>query len=229
MIAFKPISNFFELFYPRICESCNDNLVKNEEVLCTRCLLELPFTHFQYDADNDVARIFWGRVPVKRAASLFYFHKEGHVQKLLHKLKYKDQPEIGIYLGKLIGYQLQGTGFNETEVIVPVPLHLKKRRKRGYNQCEYIARGMSEVMNKPVNTSALRRVIANPSQTKRHRYERWLNAENVFKLTKPDQVKDKHVLLVDDVVTTGATLESCVSELLKGEGTSVSIITVAHA
>jgi ComF family protein len=158
-----------------------------------------------------------------------YFQKGGHAQKLLHKLKYKGQKEIGYELGKMIGYDLLNSPFVESDVIIPVPLHKSKFRKRGYNQSEYIAKGIAEIMGNPVDTDSLYRAIANPTQTKRHRYERWINVEGIFVLNNPERIANKHILLVDDVITTGATLEACTNALLQAENVQVSIVALAKA
>jgi len=229
MSSINIITDFFGLFFPRICASCNESLFRNEIFLCTRCLYELPKTNFQNDPENEVAQMFWGRIPIRHAMAYCYFQKGGHVQKLLHKLKYKGQKEIGYELGKMIGYDLLNTSFIESDLIIPVPLHKSKLRKRGYNQSEYIAKGISEVMGRPVDTGSLLRAIANPTQTNKHRYDRWTNVEGVFVLNYPERIANKHVLLVDDVVTTGATLEACTSALLQAENVKVSIVTLAKA
>lgn len=223
------LNDFTGLFYPKICASCDDSLVRNENLFCTACRVGLPRTNFHHDKDNEVAQIFWGRIPVEYATAYFYFQKGGRVQKLLHKLKYKDQKEIGVELGRMIGRDLVQSSFNQVDVIVPVPLHKSKKRKRGYNQSECLAEGLSMSMMKPLDTTSLFRAIANPTQTRKHRYERWTNVESIFKLRYPEAIANKHILLVDDVITTGATLEACASALLEAEGVKVSIVTAAKA
>jgi ComF family protein len=223
------LSDFLGLFFPRICASCNDNLFRNEKLLCTRCLYELPKTNYQNDPENEVAQMFWGRVPVKHAMAYCYFHKKGHLQTLLHKLKYKGQKEIGYELGKMMGYDLLNSSFSEIDIIIPVPLHNSKLRKRGYNQSECIANGISAIMNAPVDHASLSRAIANPTQTKKHRYDRWSNVEGIFTLANSEKITNKHILLVDDVVTTGATLEACVTALLRAENVQVSIAALGKA
>jgi ComF family protein len=166
---------------------------------------------------------------VEHAASYLYFQKKSIVQSIMHKLKYKGEKEVGIYMGKLYAWELKDTPYSEVDLIIPVPLHRRKYKERGYNQSEMLALGLGEVLNKPVDTKTLRRRIANPTQTRKHRYERWLNVNEVFEVKYPKNIKDKHVLLVDDVVTTGATLESCANVLLECEGVRVSIVTLAKA
>ncbi len=223
------ILDFIGLFFPKICASCDNNLMRNERFLCTQCLWELPKTNFHNDIENEVAKTFWGRVVVENATAHFYFQKGGHVQKLLHKLKYKNQKEIGVELGKIIGFDLLGTAYSAIDMVIPVPLHKSKLRKRGYNQSEYIARGISEILKKPLDTKSLVRSLANQSQTKKHRYERWTNVEGIFLVTDVEDIANKHVLLIDDVITTGSTLEACVEALQMAPNVKVSIAVVAMA
>ena len=223
------INDLIALFYPNICAACSEPLVQNEQLLCTTCRYELPKTNYHTNPDNEVAQIFWGRVPITYASAHFYFQKGGRVQELLHKLKYKGQQNIGIELGKMIGRDLRSSPFNEIDVIIPVPLHKNKKKKRGYNQSECIASGLSEALKKPLNTDTLYRIVANPTQTKKHRYERWNNVEGIFDLTDPEKIADKHILLIDDVITTGATLEACASTLLLARNVKVSILALAKA
>lgn len=221
--------DFIGLFFPRICASCNKNLMRNERFLCTQCLCELPKTYFHTDAENEVAKNFWGRVPIENATAHFYFQKGGHVQKLLHKLKYKGQKEIGIELGKIIGFDLAETSFSLVDLVVPVPLHKSKLHKRGYNQSECIAKGISEILKIPLDTKSLVRSVANPTQTKKHRYERWTNVDGIFTITDIQNITNKHILLIDDVITTGSTLEACIEALRIAPNVKVSIAVVAIA
>jgi ComF family protein len=221
-------TDFINLFSPRICPSCDEVLLRNENFLCTKCLYYLPKTNFYKDAKNEVARMFWGRAFIENATSFLYFQKGGLAQTLLHKLKYKGQQEIGYELGKLIGRDLLETAFNETQIIVPVPLHKNKLRKRGYNQSECIARGIAEIMGNPVNHT-LYKILPNSTQTKKHRYDRWANVEGIYAIRDKESIANKHILLVDDVITTGATLEACANALLQVENVKVSIVTVAKA
>ncbi|MDP4207424.1 MAG: ComF family protein [Bacteroidota bacterium] len=223
------LSNLLNLFYPRLCAACDDTLYRNEPFLCTGCHYNLPRTNFHKNDENDVAKIFWGRVPVQYATAFYHFQKGGLVQNLMHKLKYKGQKEIGSELGKIIGKELCQSNFNEVDVIVPVPLHKSKLRKRGYNQSECIAVGIAEAMNKPMDISTLYRAKANATQTRKHRFERWTNVESIFALKHPETIANKHILIVDDVVTTGATLEACANALLQAENVKVSIVTLAYA
>jgi ComF family protein len=223
------IDDFIGLFYPRICASCAEPLVRNEPLFCTTCRYELPRTNYHINADNEVAQAFWGRVPIEYATAYFHFHKGGRVQELMHKLKYKGQKEIGFELGNMIGHDLAHSPFNIVDIIVPVPLHKSKIRKRGYNQSELIASGLAKAMCKQLDSKTLYRKIANPTQTKKHRFERWSNVEGIFAIRSTENIANKHVLLVDDIVTTGSTLEACANVLLQAENVKVSIVTVARA
>jgi ComF family protein len=223
------IRHLIEVFYPSLCAACDEPLVKNENLLCTRCRYELPRTNFHLQPENDITRIFWGRVRVEHATAYYFFQKGGHVQKLIHKLKYKGEKDLGFEIGKIIGRELNPTTFGEIDMIIPVPLHKSRKRKRGYNQSECIANGISATMSKPVNAGILFRQIANPTQTKKHRYERWENVEGIFFIKNPNLIHYKHILLVDDVITTGATLEACATALLQTEGVKVSIVALAKA
>ncbi len=229
MKGFGFIHDFWGLFYPRICPACDNPLVRNEEFICTSCLMDLPRTNFHKDPENEVAQMFWGRVNVENASAFLYFQKKSKVQHLLHKLKYKGDKDIGRFLGRLAGNELKETPFEHIDLIIPLPLHPKKQKIRGYNQSEMIAQGIGEVLGKKIETGVLIRKIANTTQTRKHRYERWLNVEEVFEVVNHEKIANKHVLLVDDVVTTGATLEASAGELLKAENTKVSIVTVAKA
>jgi ComF family protein len=192
-------------------------------------LYNLPRTNFHNDPENDAAQVFWGRARIENTASYLYFQKKGIVQSILHKLKYKGEKELGVFMGRIYGYELRDTLFAQVDVIIPVPLHIQRLKKRGYNQSEMFAKGLAEVFHKPVDVESLKRRIANPSQTRKHRYERWLNVNEVFEVIYPENLVGKHILLVDDVVTTGATLESCANVILECENTKVSIVTLAKA
>lgn len=227
---FLLFEDFLNLLYPRICPSCGRNLFKQENLICTQCLYHIPKTNFHHFNDNPVARLLWGRVNVENATSYYFFYKGSKFQVLIHNMKYRGQKEIGYELGKIFGGELMSSSaYREIDLVVPVPLHVRKQRKRGYNQSEWIARGIAERMEKPIDTRTLYRAIESETQTRKTRYERWKNVENIFKLKTADALKDKHILLVDDVVTTGSTLEACAKVILDIENTKVSIATLAMA
>lgn len=195
--------------------------------MCTGCMYDVPLTRFADLTDNFVSELFWGRVPLMYSTSYFYYIKDSKYQNIIHQLKYNGRQDIGREFGKMFGSELMKTLLSSAEVIVPVPLHRKKLRKRGFNQSEIIARGMADGMGKKIITDALERIHYTESQTNRSRYERWENVEGIFRLKKPHLLEGKHILLVDDVVTTGSTLEACASEMLKIRGTTVSVATLA--
>ncbi len=182
------------------------------------------------EKDNPIEKIFWGRVPLNAAASYYSFTKGGKVQHLIHQLKYKGQREVGVTIGDLYGYELkQSDNFNTVDLIIPVPLHKRKIKSRGYNQSEAFAEGLSASMNVKTDFRTLYRALDSASQTKKTRFLRWKNVETVFHVKDEITLQGKHILLVDDVITTGATLEACVHALQKIPGVKVSIATIAWA
>lgn len=201
----------------------------NEKVLCTLCRYSLPVTDFHKSPGNPVEQLFWGRIKIEHATSLLFFEKESPYRNLVHQLKYSGRKEVGIWLGEYLGSQLKESCFGNPDVLIPVPLHKVKLRRRGFNQCEVIARGISNVTNLPVVNNAIRRKVYTTSQTKKGRYNRWKNVEGVFECTKPELLKGKHVLLIDDVVTTGSTLEAAAFPLTKIPGVKISVATLAYA
>jgi len=224
------LSDFLSLFYPRICMACGNTLFKNEEVLCTFCLFHLPKTNFHLEKDNPVSMTFWGRVPVYSAAACYYFRKGGKVQHLLHQLKYNGQKEIGVYIGKRYGHDLKQSEFFKTvDCVLPVPLYWKKERQRGYNQSEMFASGLAEAMNIELNTNTLLRIKASETQTRKSRFGRWENVKEIFEVKNAEHLAGKHLLLVDDVITTGATLEASIHALLTIPEVKISIAAIAFA
>lgn len=224
------IEDFVSLFFPRICYSCGNSLYKHEEVICTYCRFRLPKTNFHLESDNPVSRMFWGRVNIESASAFLYYRKKGRVQKLIHQFKYKGKKEIGPYIGKIFGDSLKSSElFYDIDMIIPVPLHPKKKRKRGYNQSELFGKGISESMGINMLTNILIRKVSSSTQTKKSRYKRWENVENIFVVRNSENIKGKRILLVDDVVTTGSTLEACAQALLKVDGVKVSVGTMGYA
>lgn len=224
------LRGFWGLIYPDLCAVCDSPLMHGEEVLCTRCSYKLPRTRNWNESDNEVAKIFWGRVYLLHACSFFYFRKGSRYQKLLHKLKYADRKDIGRYLGQQFGRELLAVDqLSNISAIIPVPLHPKKLRKRGYNQSEWIALGLSDTMSIPIITNALQRIVYTETQTRKGRLERWDNVSEVFAIAHKEKIKGKHILLVDDVVTTGATLEACAQVLITEGECEVSVATLACA
>ena len=222
--------DFFRLFYPKYCACCGNVLVTSEDVLCLKCIENLPKTNFHLQTNNPVEEKLMGRVKFERATAFCFFKKEGSIQHLIHELKYKNYKQIGIKLGYLMGCNIIGDPtFNSIDVIVPIPIHPKKQQKRGYNQSEQIGIGLQQAMNKPLDTSSFVRIYQTDTQTKKSRYERWKNVEEIFKVVNPEMLQNKHILLIDDVITTGATLESAANCLLQTAGTKISIACLATA
>lgn len=224
------INDFLSLIYPRLCEACTGTLFGHEQVLCGRCLLGLPKSGYHHSASSELTMVFAGRVPVEKAASLFLFEKSGRVQRLLHALKYEGQEAIGEYLGRLCAQDLEGSAFlGDIDLVLPVPLHKKKLRARGYNQSESFARGLALAASKPLHTTLLERVVETSTQTKKRKYQRWENVEGIFRLNQPESLAGKHVLLVDDVITTGATIEAAWQALRQAGNVRVSLLSIAFA
>ena len=222
--------DFSSLLFPVVCASCGKNLYKSETSFCTYCLYHLPKTNFHLINDNPVAKIFWGRINIRAAASFYLFNKGGQVQHLIHELKYKGQKNAGVKLGKIYGHELRkNPDFGNADLIIPVPLHAKKLKKRGYNQSACFAEGLAETMQLPMNSGILVRLFESETQTKKSRFTRWKNVEQLFAVKNEQAIAYKHVLLVDDVITTGSTLEACAQALLKVSGVQVSIATIAYA
>ncbi|OQX75481.1 MAG: amidophosphoribosyltransferase [Bacteroidetes bacterium 4484_249] len=224
------IDDFLSLFFPRTCFACGNNLFKGERVICTSCLFHLPKTNFHKDNNNPVKKVFWGRVKIESAAAYFFYRKGGKVQQLIHQMKYRGQKEIGIFLGESYGIELNNApGFSEIDKIIPIPLHHKKLKKRGFNQAELFAIGLAKTMNKEVDTTSVVRNVATSTQTKKTRYKRWENVSDIFVIKEIESLKGKNVLIVDDVITTGATMEACVQCLQKVPEIKISVASIAFA
>jgi len=219
-----------ELIFPGLCVTCGDILIGQEQWICLQCLHHIPRTNFHLSLENPVAQLFYGRVKIEFATSFFYFSKGSKYQTLVHNLKYKGMKELGAEMGKHFAIDLlQSNDFSSVDLICPVPLHPKREKKRGYNQSSWIALGMASQMKKPVSIGNLIRVTATETQTLKSRFERWQNVEGIFALTNPEAYSGKHILLVDDVVTTGSTIEACTQAILSATDARVSIATLAKA
>jgi len=224
-------SDLLHLLYPNNCVTCSNALIGYENILCSKCESELPHTNFWQHADNPMAQRFWGRVPLKGAAALYWFQKKDGVQQLIHQLKYKGKTDVGNYIGNKMAFALKSDNciIPTPDLIIPVPLHWKKEKVRGYNQCSFIAQGIAEKTGWPVAYNVLERVLEKESQTKQKRFDRYGNVSNIFKLNSAVNLSDKHILLVDDVVTTGATAEACIQTLLQHPNIEVSFVAAAMA
>jgi competence protein ComFC len=217
------------LVYPRICNGCNQSLFKHELMICNQCYVSLPKTNYHLQKENPVQKIFYGRADVTIASSFLFFQKKGNVHKMMHALKYKNKPQVAQTLGKWYAQDLkQNNTFTNYDYIIPVPLHKKRLQKRGYNQSEYFAKGLSEVLHIPVITNVLIKTKFTETQTYKTREERVENTLASFHVQNPEIIHNKNILLVDDVITTGATIESCILQLQKSAKISVGVASIAY-
>ncbi len=223
------LKDLFHIFYPKICVICDEKLIQNEKVVCTICRHDLPLTNFQSYTNNKVTQTFYGRIALEKGFSLLFFRKKGSTQKLIHDLKYKNNEEIGVFFGEWLGEILkENKEFNNVDFIIPVPLHPKKIRERGYNQVTKFGEKISFYLGIPFIENELIRISSTKTQTFKTRFERFNNIDTKFLLKNPSKFKGKHILLIDDVITTGATLEACAKEFLKPENSKISILTMAY-
>jgi ComF family protein len=231
MVSIKHfLADAIHLFFPHNCLGCGSDLLSEENLLCLQCISKLPHTGYECMENNPVENIFRGRVVVKAATSQFYFYKGQLVQHLIHQLKYKSNKEAGEWMGAVMGrHLLQSNRFNNIDYLVPLPLYAGKEFRRGFNQAEIICEGMSQTMGVPVLTKNLIRRRHTDTQTTKHRTERWENVAGSFALQHPAILLGKNIVLVDDVITTGATLEACTQCLLQVPGIQVSLVTAATA
>lgn len=226
----RGLQDALRLVFPSYCLICSRRLEQGERHLCASCFSDLPRTNIRGRQGNVVERMFWGKVPIERASAYLYYHAGSDARKPLLSLKYYDNPAVGVSFGRIMAAELAPTGFFEgIDLIVPLPLARSKERRRGYNQSERLARGISEVTGLRVERRAVRRVVANPTQTNLTHEERRLNVEGVFALHDAERIEGKHLLLVDDVITSGATSLSCARELCKARGVRLSVLALALA
>ena len=224
------LSQLLNFFYPRSCISCGNVLFSEEQFFCLHCLYNLPETRYHEFMQSPISQIFMGRVVIENTGAFLFYKKGNKVQKMLHHLKYKGIKEIGAFLGSIYGSQLvQQEKWKAIDMVIPIPLHKKKEKKRGYNQSEWIAKGLSAGMQIPYNTNLLIRSEFTETQTKKSRFHRWQNVKEVFRLTDLNALKNKHVLICDDVLTTGATLEAAIQKLAVVSGIKISVVTLATA
>ncbi len=229
-MKWNPVTALLDIIFPDICPVCGNCLVGQEKCICLSCLYNLPKTNYHLLNSNPVEQRFWGKVDVFRASSFFFYHKGSDFQKILVQIKYKGNKKLAFELGKYAGVALmESEDFNSVDVIVPVPLHPEKRKERGYNQSEWIVRGIASVMGKPVDNESLIRIKDNVSQTSKTVYERYENTFGIFYLLDTGVFENKHVLLVDDVLTTGSTVEACVHALQRTKNIKTSVFTLAVA
>lgn len=227
----KEIKNsLLHLAYPHVCEGCGSDILQADHLLCLHCLSSLPETNFHVHGNNPIEKKFWGRMPVVHATAQYYFTKESMIQHLMHSFKYKGNKELGIYLGRWMGHAFTSSNrFNDIDAIIPLPLHPSKEHRRGFNQAAVLCEGISSVLNKPVLKNIVLKTESTESQTKKNRIERWQNIEGKFELKNAKAIVGKHVLLIDDVITTGATLEACGQEILQAENVRLSVATLCFS
>jgi ComF family protein len=224
------IRDFVALIFPDYCLACKNSLVKGEKLICTRCIVQMPQTNYHLDEDNPLKVRLSNRIPLRYAMAFLKFSKSGKVQSVLHALKYKKEPALGILLGNVYGDRMAAAGLSgEFELILPVPLHKSRKRKRGYNQSAKFAEGLSQKLGIPFSDDLLERTIKTETQTRKSKLSRWQNVTEVFRVKDEKAVQNKNILLVDDVITTGATLEACGNFLIQAGCRSLSIACIAEA
>lgn len=215
--------------FPHLCDGCGSDLLARDSSLCMKCMDALPRTYFEYFPGNPVEKRFYGRLPLANATAQYYFTKGSLISHLVHQVKYKRNRELCIQLGILMGDAIRTAERFNADLLIPVPLYPNRERKRGYNQAGLLCEGMATMINLPVADNVITRPIHTDTQTTKGRIERWKNIEGKFELKDPAAIAGKHILLVDDVITTGATLESCGAELLKAGSVELSIACLCHA
>ncbi|MCF7559878.1 ComF family protein [Sabulilitoribacter multivorans] len=223
----KPVVN---LFFPKVCYACHSLLDDNEETICLDCRHDLPVTNFHFDNNDSVAKVLYGRAKIEQGTALFRFEKKGIVQQLIHNLKYRGHEEIGFVLGNWLGNELNTVeSYKPIDVVIPVPLHKNKLKKRGYNQVAKFGEQIAKALNAAYLEDVLVKITNTKSQTNKGRFMRWTNNEELFALKNMDAIENKHILLVDDIITTGATLEACIGVLNHAKNIKISVATMAIA
>ena len=223
--------SFIDLLFPRCCVVCGKPLMRSEEFLCTSCNMNLPRTNYHLLPDNPIERLFWNKVKLEKATSYYYYYRGGEMRKIIHEMKYAKKKEIGAVMGRQMAAELRPSGFFDgIDLLMPVVLHKKKQRDRGFNQSEWIARGIVSVTGLLLDAESVVRDKFTETQTHKSKFERWENVSGFFSLTKhADELAGKHLLIVDDVLTTGATIVSVASCLSAVEDVRISVLTLAIA
>lgn len=228
--AKKWLADFSHLFFPHNCVGCGSDLLENDQSICIQCYSQLAETGFSAHPNNPIEKIFYGRLPVKEAMAAWYFTKNSILQRLIHTLKYRNNEEVGLQLGRWMGVLLQKSGrFTQLNALIPLPLFSEKEKKRGYNQAAVLCEGISEIIHVPICKGVVVRKRFTDTQTKKGRSDRWKNVDGSFEVTDPELLKGKHLLLVDDVITTGATIEACGMAISEIENIQLSIALLAWA
>jgi competence protein ComFC len=223
------IKDVFNLFYPEVCMCCKEHLTINEDVICLQCRHDLPLARFSHEQNNLVEKSFYGRIPLEQATALFYFLKKGKVQSLIHELKYNNQQQVGTFIGNWLSDEiLDSNRFKMIDYIIPVPLHPKKLKKRGFNQVTTFGKSLSKNLKIPYLENLLVRKSSTKTQTKKVRFDRWKNVQELFFVENNLTLENKHILLIDDVITTGATLEACYVALNNSKNIKISIACMAY-
>lgn len=224
------LKSIINLFFPKVCYACHNLLNDNEDTICMDCRHDLPITNFHFDNNDSVAKVLYGRAKIENGTALFRFEKKGNVQRLIHNLKYKDHEHIGFVLGNWLGGELKTLeSYKNIDVVIPVPLHKNKLKKRGYNQVALFGQQVAEALNADYLDDVLVKVTNTKSQVNKKRLARWTNSDELFTLKNIEAIDNKHILVVDDIITTGATLEACISILNQAKNIKISIATMAIA
>ncbi len=224
------LDDLLELVYPRLCICCKQHQAADDHGVCMHCINKLPRTGFHHFKHNTISKIFTGRIPISAATAFLYFEKHGLTQKLLHELKYHKHEAVGLLLGEIAGADLYESKFlSGIDYLLPIPLHEQKQLARGYNQSELIAQGISKSTGIEVRNDVIERKIHTPSQTKKARYARWENVCDIFQIIDYEAIRDKHLLIIDDVITTGSTIESCAQAMMSVSGVRISVFCMAFA
>ncbi len=222
------VINLLNLFFPKICLGCQNHLTDNELHICTTCRHQLPLTNFHFDRSNAVHKMLYGRIKIEEATALLHFSKKGIVQQLMHNLKYRNHEIVGQVLGEWLGEELKhAETYTTIDVVIPVPLHKAKQKERGYNQVDKFGKALAKALNADYNSSTLIKTTATKTQVFKDRLKRSSNIEANFTISESDTLRDKHVLLVDDIITTGATIEACANALFTIDGLKLSVATMA--
>lgn len=224
------LKSIVNLFFPKVCYACHNLLNDNEDTICMDCRHDLPITNFHFDNNDSVAKALYGRAKIENGTALFRFEKKGNVQRLIHNLKYKDHEHIGFVLGNWLGGELKTLeSYKNIDAVIPVPLHKNKLRKRGYNQVALFGQQVAKALNADYLDDVLVKVTNTKSQVNKKRLARWTNSDELFTLKNMEAIDNKHILVVDDIITTGATLEACISILNQAKNIKISIATMAIA
>ncbi|MFD2523787.1 ComF family protein [Emticicia soli] len=226
----KWVNHLIDIIYPKTCDACGEALLGGEKLICTKCLVGLPRTNVHLNSDVLIERRFWGKVNMAHTLAYLHFAKKNKVQKLLHQLKYKNKPDLGVLLGELYGRDLKEAGFDKNiDLIIGVPLHIEKEKQRGYNQANCIAEGLSKALEVPYDAVVAQKVVNTATQTKKNRFERFMNVKDAFYIRDKSKITGKRIAIVDDVLTTGSTIEAFAEVLIQNGCAAVSVVTIAIA